>query len=218
MGRIIRLHGDDHREVQTLLPWYVTGRLEAPDHARVEAHLVHCADCKAEVRFQRRLGAQIAGLPSEVEQGWQEMLRRIQREPPPRALMSPRAWLGRRGESLARFVQGTPWTGWAVAGALVIALGAISLVPAVRTGPYHALGAAAPSDPGNVLVMFRPDTAEKTMRELLTAGKARVTDGPTAAGAYVLRVPASERKALLEAWRRQGDILLAEPIDSGARR
>jgi hypothetical protein len=42
-GQIIPLHGDEHHEVQLLLPWCATGRLDAADRARVEAALRRCA-------------------------------------------------------------------------------------------------------------------------------------------------------------------------------
>jgi len=36
-GHIFQLHGDPHREVLALLPWFVTDRLDAQDSARVTA-------------------------------------------------------------------------------------------------------------------------------------------------------------------------------------
>jgi len=45
MARIIPFKTDPHQETQTLLPWYVTGRLEDEDLAAVEAHLRDCPAC-----------------------------------------------------------------------------------------------------------------------------------------------------------------------------
>lgn len=39
----------DGREHPDVLPWYVTGRLDPDERARVEAHLRDCAECRAEV-------------------------------------------------------------------------------------------------------------------------------------------------------------------------
>ena len=81
---------------------------------------------------------------------------------------------------------------------------------------YHALGAAPAPALGNVVVIFRPDTSERELRQTLVANHARLVDGPTAADAYVLHVPAAERAGALTRLRGRADIVLAEPIDSGA--
>src|SRR5438034_7100488 len=80
MGNIVRLHDDEHREFQELLPWYVTGRLEPGEKVRVGAHVEACPECQDEVRFQERLQAEIARLPLEVEEGWAQMKRRLESE------------------------------------------------------------------------------------------------------------------------------------------
>jgi hypothetical protein len=53
------------------------------------------------------------------------------------------------------------------------------------------------------------------MREALKATGARLVDGPTPADAYVLRVPAAQRDTALANLRARGEIVLAQPIDSG---
>ena len=216
MGRIIRLHGDEHREIQTLLPWYVTGQLDASEHAQVEGHLGGCAECQAEVRFQRRLEAEITDPPVDVEQAWQAMRRRIESAPPVRASIGIGARLRsmRRGAGRGWRVGG-PWLGWAVATLLLLVTGA-SLLHSAPAARYRALGAAPKAAPGNVVVIFRPDTTEKDLRETLNASNARLVDGPTAADAYVLHVPPAERVGALARLRGRSDIVLAEPIDSAA--
>jgi superfamily II RNA helicase len=62
--------------------------------------------------------------------------------------------------------------------------------------------------------MFRPDTTERDLRAALVADQARLVDGPTAAGAYVLSVPGARRAAILTALRRRSGVVMAEPIDA----
>lgn len=218
MGRIIRLQGADHRELQDLLPWYVTGQLEASEHAQVEAHLNTCPECQAEVAFQRRLGAEIADLPIGVEQSWREMRRRLELEPPIRARRSADGWLMAVRRKVGRgWSGGAPWLGWAMAGVLLSLSGAMLLPPA-QSARYHALGASAAPPAGNVVVVFRPDMRERDLRALLNASHARLVDGPTATDAYVLHVPSAERAAALAKLRGRADIVLAEPVDAGAGR
>ena len=81
MGHIISLHEDPHREVETLLPWYLAGGLDADEHARVEAHLGVCQACQVELAFDRRLRAEVAAVPVEVEHDWARLNRRLETRP-----------------------------------------------------------------------------------------------------------------------------------------
>src|ERR1019366_9272024 len=76
-GRIIPLRGEPHERIQSLLPWFVTNRLDMAERAEVEAHLSGCADCRAEERLERRLGAEVATMPMDVEQSWAGLRARL---------------------------------------------------------------------------------------------------------------------------------------------
>jgi anti-sigma factor RsiW len=217
-GRIIQLRGDQHADVELVLPWYVTGQLSAAEQARVEAHLGVCPECAAEVRFERRLASEVAGMPVEVEQGWTRLRRSMElasRKPRPLAALG--GWVdgGRRRASRA-LRSSPPWLGWAIAAQIVLFAGAGALLaPSTQSARYHTLGAAPVSPAGNVVVIFRPDTSELRLRQTLEASDARLVDGPTAADAYVLHIPPAERAAQLAKLRGRAEIELAEPVDSG---
>ena len=222
-GRIIRLQGDCHQDVQLLLPWYVTGRLDGADHALVEAHLSQCPECLAELRFEHRLDREVAELPIDVERGWSALQSRLAAGPPAGGpLDAIGAWLATARRRAARtWLTSPPWLGWAlaaqsaamVAAALLVVI--VLAVPRPQTAAYHALGAAPVAASGNIVVIFRPDTSERDLRAALNVSHARLVDGPTSADAYVLHVPAAERAADLVALRRRPNIVLAEPIDAG---
>lgn len=207
MGKVIPLPPDRHRETQLLLPWYVTDRLDAADRARVEAHLASCPQCQAELKLEQRLDHEVAALPVDVERAWAAMRRRIDDEP-------ARA-VARRASSLWRWT--APALGWGVAAslAMVVTFGVLTPRPAQPAG-YHTLSAAPVNPVGNVIVMFREDASERTMRQALLASHARLVDGPTAAHAYVLLVPAAGRDGALQTLRASPAVMLAQPIDSGA--
>ncbi len=201
MGRVIRLHADNHLQILQILPWYATGQLDESDRAEVQAHLAVCPECQAEVRFQRRLDAEIEALPTGIDQGWDGMKLRLEAERPRRA-----AWRldGRAGPA---------WLGWAAA--LLLAVGWL-LIPQTSPAVYHVLG-AAPVDPAaNVLVMLHPDVRQAGLAQTLKIGRLRLIRGPTTTGAYLLQAPAGERLADLASLRRRPEVLSAEPIDSGA--
>jgi anti-sigma factor RsiW len=211
MGRIIRLHGDPHEEAERLLPWYVSGKLDPGDRAKIDAHLADCAECRAELRLERRLSAGVAGLPLDMELGWAALRGRLDLSPRgyPRARMA--------GAAIRRAIAWPGKLGWFAATQLaLIGLAALVMSPRDRPADYHALGAAPTQTTGNAIVIFRPDTSEQDMRQALNDSRARLVDGPTSADAYVIHVPAAERAQALAKLRAEADVVLAEPIDPGA--
>ncbi|WP_019833522.1 zf-HC2 domain-containing protein [Sphingomonas sp. PR090111-T3T-6A] len=213
MGNILRFNGNPHLETERLLPWYVTGQLDPEDRLQVEAHLAECEECRAELMLERKLGGEVARLPIGAGLDWEAFSRHLDPAPPPaapegRVLPMIRRALARPGR-----------TGWFLsAQAAFIAALAVLIVPVLRPAPapYHALGAAPTPANGNAIVIFRPDTSEQALRETLNANGARLVDGPTAADAYVLHLPAERRDAVIARLRADHDIVLAEPINAGA--
>jgi anti-sigma factor RsiW len=196
MGRIIRLHDEDHWELQSLLPWYVTGQLDPAEHARVEAHVAGCEECQEELRFERALADTVKTLPLDTDVSWRRMERRLKAEKP------------RQKTNLLT----SPWTGWAVAACALIAVG-VTAMPHAPAAAYHVLGAPRAATPGNMVVIFRPETSERDIRLALDQAGARIVDGPTAADAYVLTIPDAQRTAALVKLRARPMVVMAEPVD-----
>jgi hypothetical protein len=221
MGKIVTLSGAQHLETQSLLPWYVSRRLDASDCARVEAHLVECPECRADLATERRLVAEWATMPIETEASWLRLRERVVRDDADRAGAATVSRLN--GIVRHAVTRGQSWfagLGWVLAAAQGVALVAIgiSLRTTTPASPYHTLGSAQAPSTGNVLVIFNADTRERLFRDVLEANHARVVDGPTASGVYVLHVPADERAAILNRMRARPEVELAQPIDPGAIR
>jgi len=225
-GQIIRFGGDQHRAVQLLLPWRLTGRLDDADRALVEAHLSACAECQAEAATEHRLAEEIMGLPAaepmhDVEHGWARMGRQVEFDAPRRArVWAPLRWSNGRLAEVGRQWRGSAlFLRWVVAaqfGLIVLALSALLLSPSTQPARYRALGAAPVVSSANVVVIFRPDVREKDLRATLMGNDARLVDGPTAADAYLLHVPTGERSAVLARLHKSALIELAEPVDAGS--
>jgi anti-sigma factor RsiW len=208
MADIIRLHGSLHERVEQLLPWYVNATLPADERAMVDAHLADCAECRAELASERVLAAGIAGLPVEMEQSWAAFEKRLDAAPIPARLRPVPLWRRQVG------------IGWmaaplAAAAAVVLAISLPARAPVDHT--YTALGSAPTSQPGNVIVMFKPDTSERQLSTALSEVAGRVVDGPTTTGAYILSVAPGTRDVAVGRLRRNAQITLAEPIDAGAQ-
>lgn len=218
MGRVVRFRGGRHREVQDLLPWFLGGRLDPAEHDRVAAHLTVCAECQAEVRFQERLGAEIAELPLDIEHGWARMRRMIAEDAAPRAVRLPRLpRLPQLAGGVALAWRTSPaWGGWVTASVLLVAAVAW-LQPLSPQGRYHTLSARnAPAPGGDVLVVFRPDTPERAFNAALKASGARIVGGPTEADAYILSVPLAQRAGAVAALRSRAEVVMAAPIEPSA--
>lgn len=209
-GTVISLHGDQHDAVNALLPWYVTDQLDADDRARVEAHLAGCQSCQADLAGERRLKALIAGTAAEgdADRGFARLMADMDAAPAAARPAMPRQWS-----------HSPVWMRWAVAAQLMLIVGGgawLVLSPQPAAQPqYHALAAASQPHPGNVVVVFRPETKESELRGALRAAHARLVDGPTEADAYILTVPAAGRDAALKALRADKTVVVAEPLDGG---
>jgi anti-sigma factor RsiW len=219
MGNIIRLHPGRHDEIRALLPWYVTGRLDETEHARVAAHVSSCRECQEELEFERRLEVEVAIAPVDVEHGWASMQRRLETASPARKGGAIGAWYAKLVGGTARIWRAGPsWLGWALASQAVLVLIAGALAGRMTVGPaaparYHTLSSVPATPAGNVVVIFRPDTREEALRHALQAADARLIDGPTAADAYVLHVPPAERTSALAGLRARREVVLAQPLD-----
>ncbi|KQV48765.1 hypothetical protein ASC95_23000 [Pelomonas sp. Root1217] len=200
MSVVIPMEPDEHAAMQALLPWYARGQLAGDEMDTVQRHLLHCAACRNELAAEQPMQTllSVAGAPlhsGDVEAGLAKM----------HALMQPLK---------AKPVRAPRWMPWALGlqGAAVALLLFLVLAPRSDEPAYQGLSASG-SVPvvADALVMFKPGTTEKAVRELLKAQGAGVVAGPTETGAWLLRVDARGLAAL----RTAPIIALAEPLQPG---
>ncbi|MBJ7311462.1 zf-HC2 domain-containing protein [Rugamonas sp. CCM 8940] len=112
------------------------------------------------------------------------------------------------------FTRQAPWASWALAAQFAMIAGLVVLLAERPAAPpaYRLLG-NTDGGAANLVVVFKPDTAEKELRRLLRVNQARVVDGPTVTDAYLLAVPDPQRaRARL---RAEAAVVLAEPLAVG---
>ena len=216
-GHTVALADPAHEAARALLPWYAAERLDAADSAAVRAHLAACQACRTELEFERRLHAAAAladggamaspaggaAPASDMEAALARLLPRLDATP-----SGPRLPWWRRPAA-----NDASWLRWAVAAKLAASAGLAGRLgrPAADQGNYHVLGAAAAG--GNLVVVFKPETAERELRRILQANGAHVVDGPTVTDAYLLSVPDPQQaRARL---RGEAAVALAETLDGG---
>ena len=207
-ARIVRLGGDEHQAAQVLLPWFVNGTLDAAEAAQVGEHVAQCSACQADVAAQTQWRA-VAGADStprgDVERGWAALRPHLD---------APAAAPGRRA-ALAWWRQPLPLA-VAVQAAVILVLASalVALLPPAE--PYRALGSATGVD-ANAMVVFRAASTNAETTAALRAAGARIVGGPTAADAYLLRLPEPAAEAL-ERLRAQAAVARAEPLQGEAAR
>lgn len=215
-GHVLRFEGSAHSETERLLPWFVNGTLEQDERALVERHLAECAHCHGEIAALRQLQdlhADVAPLP-DASASFRRLRNRLQAHgTPPRAS---------RWHSLGRgWMLTPPWLRGAVAvQAVVVLVLAVMLIgsghrPDAR---YRTLGdashvVASREDVRQLVVVFDPHISQAQVHQLLRASQARIIDGPSDAGAYVLAVPAARASSVRDALRAAPGVTMVERLD-----
>ncbi|WP_266171759.1 zf-HC2 domain-containing protein [Dyella subtropica] len=207
-GRVLRFGGTAHAEAERLLPWLVNGTLQGDERSQVEQHLADCVQCQRDVALLRSLqwACRDGGVDevdaSQADQSMQRLRRCIDAERHGRSVVPPRRWGVRRA-----------WLHGAIAAqaVLIFAL-ALGWFQASAPATYRTLGAAS-LPTARLVVVFDPRLSEMQMRRLIRASDARIVDGPTDTGAYVLSVPASRSEAVREALRAASGVTLVEHLD-----
>jgi anti-sigma factor RsiW len=199
--------GDPHAMTQRLMPWLLSGTLPARERALAEAHLAGCAQCRADLAWERSLRGACSecapGLDPDAALG--RLLPKLapgERPPGIRA-----RWLGRLAANDGAWLRPV-----AVAQLAVIALLAGLLFrPAGDAQLYRGLGQAQQAQ-ARLVVMFAPSTPEAELRRILQANQARIVDGPTATAGYVLGVPDGAVRTVLANLRAERAVTMAQPL------
>lgn len=208
-GRVVDLLSTPHLAAEALMPWLLNGTLDQAERRQIEAHLAACAQCRTELEQQRRLLAlyrAAAAPPASAPQVEAALAALTARLP----AAGPTA--GAAGRALFRPLRWWPFT-VALQLGVIVALGIALWLQAMApsTAPeYRGLAAAAAPDAA-ALVLFDPGASESAMRGALHRAQARLVDGPTAAGAYLVRFDGA-RDAGLAALRAEGVVLRVEPL------
>jgi anti-sigma factor RsiW len=176
-----------------LLPWYLSGTLAESEQQDVTAHLAGCAACRAELaaltRDRHLVREALSASPGPSRDLRMEVLSRISGASPggrpaaPQTAVSRHAW-GTRPVWLA---------GMALAASLIIvqfaAILRLAQVPTVQP-PVLTRGLGSPTTRLELLV--DPGATEAALTAFLRSLHARIVDGPSADGAYVVELATAD--------------------------
>lgn len=192
--------GPERSEIELLLPWYVTGRLDAVDRARVDSFLAAHPDMKRQLALVREELEQAArsnealGAPSRSS--LESMMASIGRDS--RMPLSMRTGWGRISEFFAApTAEGLRRAAMAAAALLLIQAAVIGSLLASRSSDTYqtASGKNAPAGRATLLVGFSDGATAPAIAALLREFDAQIVEGPKPGGMYRLRLaktPATE--------------------------
>jgi hypothetical protein len=191
---------DEREEIETLLPWFVTGKLGTADQRRVERYLHEHPEMQRQVALAREenqetvAGAESFGMPSRAS--FDRLMTQVAAQPRRRAgvLEAVAPFF----ERIADFITGLsrPQIGaMAAAAALVVAVQAASLVYlATGSSPTHTYetasgGSDVKADQGTfALVSFRPTATAAEVTAALAELNMQIVAGPRAGGIWRVRL------------------------------
>jgi anti-sigma factor RsiW len=192
------------------MPWLLNGTLKPAERRKLEAHLHDCAACRAELERQRQLAtlyweAAPAAPEGDASAALARLAARLDAEAAPPARRSAPA-VGWRIVAVLQFcvIAALAWT--------VLALRPDATEPDRQPAAYRGLAASASPASGDAVVFFAAEAAEIEIRRTLQRAGARIIDGPTAAGAYVLRFERDANEAALAALRRDRNVIRVEGL------
>jgi predicted anti-sigma-YlaC factor YlaD len=202
-----------HVAADALLPFYVNGTLRGEEHEFVEQHVRACEQCQHEVDWLRKTFAVLAA---------DELLLEAPRVLPNAARQPENGGRQRSGKPRARLGarKAQSWTRWLLAAQLaaIVVLGTLLATDTRDIASYRTLGTSNPSAQSRdaIAVMFDPGVTESEMHRVVLGVGARIVDGPTSTGIYVLELPEDRVDQALQALRTDRAVQLAERLGSRA--
>jgi anti-sigma factor RsiW len=202
-------------EIEMLLPWYVTGRLDAADTARVAAYLERHPEVRSQIPLVREeQSATVAGNEAiRARLASAETLIAGAASPTERAL----AWLSTTfGAARDLFTVPTPGAvRWAAAAAAVIiclqaaALGTLLTRDGSTYGTASRPGVEAGLAPV-ATIAFTDTTSATRIAQVLEEHRLRIVDGPLPGGFYSVRF--ADEASTAEQQRRLGAIATRKDV------
>jgi anti-sigma factor RsiW len=195
----------EREEIEMLLPWYATGKLERADVAKVESYLARHPQMSAQLdliraeREQTALANEALGSPSaEARDRLMASLATARPASLAQRIVGSGLFQHLSGFFTAPSARGVQWAGLAAAALIVVQAAAITSL--VVGGSGDSYQTASGQNIGNgfgtgvsALVVFADDAKAPAIARLLTEFNASIVDGPKPGGVYKIRLRTADQ-------------------------
>jgi len=188
----------EREEIEMLLPWYATGRLDRVDMAKVESYLDRHPQLRSQLDLVRAEQEQTVASNEALGAPSAGAIDRLMASLP---AARPGRW--RAGTRLFAAVAdffATPTAGavrWAaVAAAALVAVQAAAIATLLvsdRGGTYQTASGQQTGDGVSALIIFADDATAEAISRLLAEFDANIVDGPKPGGLYKIRLRMEDR-------------------------
>ena len=186
---------DTHAEAWDLLPWLANGRIASADREWVEAHVLGCAECRAELGAQRLLATTLGAAGNEPVASTSEEQRSFDK-------LWARVEAAESAAPVAKNVAGAPRTSrtvrWLAAAVIVqgfgLALFGFISLRSYCDGPeiFSVTSQESPprSNAAQVSLVFAPDASIDNINTLLAHQGLSIVAGPGLSGNFTAALSA----------------------------
>ena len=195
----------EREEIESLLPWFTTNRLDAEDHARVQAYIDANPDMKSQVTMvlDERHATVLSNesITRSSRNGLEQLRQAIEAEKTLGDRVQERA-SGWRAQITSLFTAPTPsavrWAGAAATVVLIAQFAAIGSLmsdrPATPQSPYTTASGpkAGTTEGARVLVQFKDTASAAQIAAFLQSVDAEITAGPKPGGLFEVRLSKSK--------------------------
>lgn len=230
------------QNIEQLIPWFVTDKLEDEDLLLISSHIASCQSCAALVKDECKLIAAIEANREEAHEipsNWDSFQKNLKAtdlspndyhyvsnppeesdfiSPPPSNVI--RFPLINRAKAIVTQPKTLGFIAMAQAAALV-AIISIPNSPSTIGGTsevdqnYDLLsGAGEVTSQANVIMQFNPEMTIKSFNALFLSNDIELVSGPTSANAYLVKIDENNLDAMLLKLRNNDDVMIAEPVSA----
>ncbi len=218
---------DAHQALSSLLPWYAQNTLGAEEHAKVEAHLAACEQCRRALGGWRTLAGGVKEQAAAPAQAWSAtpahfakltaQLDKLEQTPagapPERARAAAQPSLLERLRDWFNIAPPGMRVAFALQAAAIAVLVGVLWRQTSAPQTYETLSRAAPTAAaaGQLRVVFNADITEGELRATLQQINANIVAGPSPLAVYTLQLNADAQAAqALAALRANPKVRFAE--------
>lgn len=189
----------EREEIEMLLPWYATGRLDRNDMAKVERYLARHPQLSQQLEMVRTEQEQTVAANEALGSPSAGAIDRLMASLPARPGHAPWRAGTRFFQGVAAFFTaptagGIRWAAVAVAALVAIQAAAIAtLLLSDRGGTYQTASGQQSGDGVSAHIVFTDDATALAISKLLAEFDANIVDGPKPGGVYTIRLRMEDR-------------------------